>query len=129
LPPSKLGVCRLLLEHIACLTEKIGLHERELREPARVDETARRLMTIPGIGVICAAAMEALAPPPESFRKGRDFAAWLGLTPKQNPSGGKTRLGGTSKMGQRDLRRLLVSGAIKQVRWAMRKGRYRGWRE
>ena len=79
-------------------------------------------MTIPGIGVICATAMEALAPPPESFRKGRDFAAWLGLTPKQNSSGGKTRLGGTSKMGQRDLRRLLVSGAITQVRWAMRKG-------
>jgi len=67
-------------------------------------------------------------PPPESFAKGRDFAAWLGLTPKQNSSGGKTRLGGTSKMGQRDLRRLLVSGAITQVRWAgARRGR--GWRE
>jgi transposase len=63
LPPSILGVCRLLLEHIACLTEKIGLLERELRERARADETARRLMTIPGIGVICTTAMEALAPP------------------------------------------------------------------
>ena len=83
-------------------------------------------MTIPGIGVICATAMEALAPPAESFRKGRDFSAWLGLTPKQNSSGGKTKLGGTSKMGQRDLRRLLVSGAITQVRWAMRKGAREG---
>jgi transposase len=122
LPASILGVCRLLLEHIVALTEQIELLERELRERARADETARRLMTIPGIGVICATAMEALAPPPQSFRKGRDFAAWLGLTPKQNSSGGKTKLGGTSKMGQRDLRRLLVSGAITQVRWAMRKG-------
>jgi transposase len=122
LPASILGVCRLLLDHITTLTGQIGVLEKELRERARADETARRLMTIPGIGVICATAMEALAPPPESFRKGRDFAAWLGLTPKQNSSGGKTRLGGTSKMGQRDLRRLLVSGAIAQVRWAMRKG-------
>jgi transposase len=79
-------------------------------------------MTIPSIGVICAVAMEALAPPLESFAKGRDFAAWLGLTPRQNSSGGKTRLGGTSKMGQRDLRRLLVSGAVSVVRWASRKG-------
>ena len=122
LPASVLGVCRLLLEHIATLTGQIALLEKELRERARADEFARRLMTIPEIGVICATSMEALAPPPESFAKGRDFAAWLGLTPKQNSSGGKTRLGGTSKMGQRDLRRLLVSGAITQVRWATRKG-------
>ena len=122
LPVSILGVCRLLLQHIATLSEQIELLERELRERTRADETARRLMTIPGIGVICATAMEALAPPPESFAKGRDFAAWLGLTPKQNSSGGKTKLGGTSKMGQRDLRRLLVSGAITQLRWAARKG-------
>ena len=79
-------------------------------------------MTIPGVGVICAVAMEALAPAPEGFAKGRDFAAWLGLTPRQNSSGGRTRLGGTSKMGQRDLRRLLVSGAMTVVRWASRKG-------
>jgi transposase len=79
-------------------------------------------MAIPGVGVICAIAMEAPAPPSESFAKGRDFAAWLGLTPRQNSSGGKARLGGTSKMGQRDLRRLLVSGAMTVVRWALRKG-------
>lgn len=126
LPTSILGVCRMLLEHIATLSTQIAMLEKELRERTRADETARRLMTIPGIGVICATAMEALAPPSESFAKGRDFAAWLGLTPKQNSSGGKTRLGGTSKMGQRDLRRLLVSGAITQVRWAARKGAKEG---
>ena len=79
-------------------------------------------MTIPGVGAVCAMAMAALAPPPETFAKGRDFAAWLGLTPKQNSSGGKDRLGRTSKMGQRDVRRLLILGATSVVRWAARKG-------
>jgi transposase len=109
LPPPVVAICRMLLAHVGSLSEQIALLERELRQRARKDETAKRLMTIPGIGVICAAtAMEALAPSPESFAKGRDFAAWLGLTPRQNSSGGKLRLGGTTKMGQRDLRRLLL---------------------
>lgn len=130
LPESIHGVCELLLRHIALLSEKIGLLEREIRERTRCDELAKRLMEIPGVGAICAVAMEALAPPPESFSKGRDFAAWLGLTPRQNSSGGKTRLGGTSKMGQRDLRRLLVCGAMTVVRWAARKGAPEGsWLE
>jgi transposase len=59
------------------VTMPIGLLERELRERAGRDQTAKRLMTIPGVGVLCAVAMEALAPPSESFAKGRDFAAWL----------------------------------------------------
>lgn len=122
LPESIRNVCQLLFDHIALLSEKVGILEKDIRERARRDETAKRLMTIPGIGAICATAIEALAPAPDSFSKGRDFAAWLGLTPRQNSSGGKTRLGGTSKMGQRDLRRLLVSGAMTVVRWAIRKG-------
>jgi transposase len=112
----------MLLTHIASLGEQIGLLERDLRARARQDETAKRLMTIPGIGVICATALEALAPTAESFGRGRDFAAWLGLTPRQKSSGGKTRLGATSRMGQRDLRRLLICGAVAVVRWALRKG-------
>jgi len=112
----------MLFAHIGVLTEQIRLLEKELRERSRRDEIAKRFMSIPGVGVICAVAMGALAPPPERFSKGRDFAAWLGLTPRQNSSGGKTKLGGTSKMGQRDLRRLLVSGAMTVVRWASRKG-------
>ena len=81
-------------------------------------------MTIPGVGANCATAMEALAPPAESFRKGRDFAAWLGLPPRQSSTGGKTRLGGMSRIGQRDLRRLLICGAVvvAVVRWAKRSG-------
>ena len=122
LPSSVVAICRMLLAHVGSLNDQIALLDRELRERARRDATAKRLMTIPGIGVICATAMEALAPPPESFAKGRDFAAWLGLTPRQSSSGGKLRLGGTTKMGQRDLRRLLICGAVAMVRWAARKG-------
>ena len=79
-------------------------------------------MSIPGVGPVCATALEALAPPPETFARGRDLAAWLGLTPRQNSSGGKVRLGRISRMGQRDLRRLLIIGATAVVRWAARLG-------
>ena len=79
-------------------------------------------MTVPGIGPICATAIEAFAPPAETFAKGRDFAAWIGLTPRQRSSGGKERLGKISKMGQRDLRRRFITGAMSVVRWAVRKG-------
>jgi transposase len=122
LPIAVVRLCTMLLVHIASLGEQIGLLEKELRERAGRDDTAKRLMTIPGIGVVCATALEALAPAPESFAKRRDFAAWLGLTPRQKSSGGKTRLGATTKMGQRDLRRLLICGAVAVVRWALRKG-------
>ena len=93
----------------------------EIARRAEEDEDARRLMTIPGIGPVTAAAI-ALAPPAQTFKRGRDFAAWLGLTPLQHSTGGKQRLGGTSKMGERTLRRLLIIGASAVVRWAARKG-------
>ena len=77
---------------------------------------------MPGMGPITAAAIEAFAPPMATFKRGRDFAAWLGLVPRQHTTGGKPRLGRTSKMGQRDIRRLLIIGAMTVVRWAVRKG-------
>ena len=83
----------------------------EIARRAREDETARRLMTVPGIGPLVATALAALAPPPETFRRARDFAAWLGLTPRQHCTGGKQRLGATTRMGERSLRRLLILGA------------------
>ena len=113
----------LLLEQIAGLSEKIVGLEKELRASARQDEAASRLMTIPGVGPITAMALQAFAPPLESFRRGRDFAAWLGLVPKQHTTGGKPRLGKISKMGQRDLRRLLIAGAMAEISWAVRRGR------
>ena len=113
----------LLLEQIAGLNAKIVGLEKELRACARRDEEASRVMTIPGVGPITAMALQAFAPPMESFGRGRDFAAWLGLVPKQYTTGGKPRLGKISKMGQRDLRRLLISGAMAEVSWAVRRGR------
>lgn len=72
---------------------------------------ARRLMTIPGIGPLIATAIAVLAPAPETFRKARDFATWLGLVSRQYSTGGKQRLGATTRMGERSLRRLLIIGA------------------
>src|SRR3546814_17736683 len=77
-------------------------------------------MTIPGIGPIAATAILALAPPIETFRKSRDFAAWLGLAPRQHSTGGKQRLGSISKMGERTIRRLLLIGCSSMVRQACR---------
>jgi transposase len=79
-------------------------------------------MTIPGIGPLIATALEALAPPAETFQSGRDFAAWIGLTPVQKSTGGKQRMGRTSRMGERTLRRLLIIACSGVVRWAKRKG-------
>ena len=112
----------LLFEQINGLTVKINDLERQLRKHAREDEEARRLMTVPGIGHITAMALQAFAPPMENFRHGRDFAAWVGLVPRQHTTGGKPRLGKISKMGQRDLRRLLITGAMAEIRWAIRRG-------
>jgi len=122
LPVVVADLCRMLIGHVAMFDERVAELDRQIRQRAKADDAVRRLMTIPGIGPICATALEALAPPPEIFAKGRDFAAWIGLTPRQNSSGGKARLGRTSKMGQRDLRRLLIIGAMAVVRWASRKG-------
>ena len=119
-PVRELGA--LLLEQIAGLDAKIAGLEKEIHAHARRDADAIRLMTIPGVGPICATAIQAFAPPMESFRCGRDFSAWLGLVPRQHTTGGKPRLGKISKMGQRDLRRLLVTGAMAVVRWAVRRG-------
>ena len=112
----------LLLGQIAGLNRRIGDLENRIRAGAYEDEEARRLMSIPGVGPICASAILAFAPPMESFRCGRDFSAWLGLVPRQHSTGGKARLGKISKMGQRDIRRLLIMGAMTVVRWADQRG-------
>ena len=122
LPGAVRALGGVLLGQIADLDAKIGGLEKELRACARQDEQAARLMTIPGIGPITAMALQAFAPPMESFRRGRDFSAWLGLVPRQHTTGGKPRLGRISKMGQRDLRRLLIIGAMAVVSSAVRRG-------
>jgi transposase len=112
----------VLTDELRRLDKCIEELDREIMRRAKDDEAARRLMTIPGIGPITATALLALAPAAATFKRGRDFAAWLGLTPLQHSSGGKERLGRTSRMGERTLRRLLIIGASAVARWAARKG-------
>ena len=122
LPPAASLALGLLSGMLRTLDEQIARMDAEIARRAREDEVARRLTTIPGIGPVTATAMAALAPAAEAFRKGRDFAAWMGLTPLQKSSGGKQKLGRTSKMGERTLRRLLIIGACAVVQQATRRG-------
>ena len=97
-----------------------GLHslERQLMAWHRTNAASQRLETIPGVGLITATALAASVPDASVFRSGRQFAAYLGLVPRQNSSGGKERLGHISKMGNGYLRRLLVVGATSVIRRA-----------
>ncbi len=112
--------CRDLLVQIAEKTTRIEDKTQKIVELAKQDDKAQRLQTMPGAGPMIAMAIEAFASAMESFRSGRDFAAWLGLVPRQFHRGGKERLGKVSKAGQADIRRLLIIGAIR-VNWASRK--------
>ncbi|MDE0150702.1 MAG: IS110 family transposase [Rhodospirillaceae bacterium] len=123
LPDAVRALGGLLLGQIAGFDDKIAGLEKEVRSEAYRDEDAVRLMSVPGIGPVCALAIQAFAPPLEGFGRGRDFAAWLGLVPRQHSTGGKPRLGRISKMGQRDLRRLLVVGAMSVIQNAVRRGK------
>ena len=122
LPQAARPMFKLMVELLDQLDKQIHVLDREIARRAKEDEAARRLMSIPGIGPIAATAILALAPPIETFRKGRDFAAWLGLAPRQHSTGGKQRLGSISKMGERTIRRLLIIGGSSMVRRACRFG-------
>ena len=100
LPEAVVELGRLLLGRIDELDAKVDGLGRKIRTSARECEETARPMTIPGIGPITAVALQAFAPPMESFRRGRDFSARLGLVPRQHTTGGKPRLGRISKMGQ-----------------------------
>ncbi len=100
-----------LVQQIDAIDAEIEAIDEEIKTLVKADETARRLMTIPGIGPITAAAIVATVQETSAFASGREFAAFLGLTPRQNSSGGKERLGRITKMGDRYLRKLLVVGA------------------
>jgi transposase len=93
LPQEARLVLETLAQTLQLLQTKIAVLDVEITRRAKTSALAKRLMTIPGVGAIVATALVALAPAPETFRRGRDFAAWLGLTPLQHSSGGKERLG------------------------------------
>jgi transposase len=122
IPPAARASLAVLVNALRHLQEQTAALDAEIATRAKADDTARRLMSVPGIGPLIATAIEALAPPVETFRSGRDFAAWVGLTPVQRSTGGKERLGRTSRMGERTLRRLLIIAASTVVHWAKRKG-------
>jgi transposase len=122
LPESARAVLAVLVGAYTALEAQIQELDAEITRRAKADPVARRLMAIPGIGPIAATAVTALVPAPEGFRAGRDFAAWLGLTPLQKSSGGKQKLGAVSKRGERTIRRLLILGASAVVRWARQRG-------
>ena len=108
-------VARLALlemaEQIEALDIRVERLDRQIITAVKGDDDARRLTSIPGVGPIIAATVRATVQDPRGFRRGRDFAAWIGLTPRAHSSGGKERIGSISKRGNRQLRTLLVVGA------------------
>lgn len=111
LPDGVRDLGQIYLDQIDGLTARIADLDAKMKRAAKDADLARCAQTMPSVGPVTALAIETFAPDMASFRRGRDFAAWLGLVPKQHSTGGKARLGKTSKMGQRDIRTLLVSGA------------------
>jgi transposase len=111
-----------LLAHLRVLDERIAAYDRELDAQARQSEPAQRLMKIRGIGALSASAIVATVGNARDFKSGRQFAAWLGLTPRQHSSGGKSRLGHITKRGDAYLRGLLVQGARSVLHTATRHG-------
>jgi len=118
LPDLARRALRAILSQLDALQQQIGDIERDIHAQHRSSEASRRLETIPGIGVIGATAIAATVTDPTTFKSGREFAAWIGLVPRQNSSGGKERLGSISKQGDRYLRRLLIVGATTVVQHA-----------
>lgn len=121
-PDGVREIGQLYLDQIRLLTEKIDGLMLKLREATKANQDMRRLCTVPGVGPVTVGAILAFAPDLRAFKSGRNFAAWLGLVPRQYSTGGKTRLGGVSKMGQTDIRKLLIVGVMSLIRWIVRKG-------
>lgn len=116
LPELAVQALKLLAAQFADADRKVIEVEAQIVAAYRADAASRRLAAIPGIGPITASALVATLGEIGQFRSGRELSAWLGLTPKQNSSGGKQRLGGISKRGDPYLRRLLVNGAMTILR-------------
>jgi transposase len=108
----------VLAAQLQALQTLIGSIEKRIIAQHRASEESKRVATIPGIGTLGASAITATVADPSAFRSGRDFAAWIGLVPRQDSTGGKPKLGPISKQGDRYLRRILVVGAIAVLRYA-----------
>ena len=108
----------VLAAELQAMQTLIGSIEKRIMAQHRLNEASQRLESIPGIGVIGATAIAATVPDPKVFRSGRDFAAWIGIVPREDSTGGKQKLGPISKQGDRYLRRILVVGACAVLRYA-----------
>ena len=111
LPDLARQVLQVLAVQIEQLEAAVAAIEKQLMAWHKSNPVSQRLASVPGIGPIIATAIAATVVEPSGFRSGREFAAWLGLVPRQNSTGGKHRLGGISKRGNPYLRRLLINGA------------------
>lgn len=116
-----------MAEQIEALTTRIDKLDTKIIATVKADETARRLTSIPGVGPIIAATVRATIQDPAAFRTGRDLAAWIGITPRANSSGGKERLGRISKQGNKQLRTLLIVGATSILKQARRGVKLSSW--
>lgn len=116
LPSYARAALAVLVRQIMSVSNEVAALDQEIAAWHAESEASRMLAAIPGLGMITATAVAATVADPDQFRSGRQFAAWLGLTPQEHSTGGKTRLGGISKQGDRYLRRLLVVGATAVIR-------------
>ncbi len=116
IPPLARRVLAVLVEQLRGAMARIDALEREMKAWHKASDVSRRLAMIPGVGPVTATALAATVPDASVFSSGRQFAAWLGLTPRQYSTGGKPRLGGISKRGDGYLRRLLMTGATAALR-------------
>ena len=107
-----------MVDTMAAMQKQIAQLDARIAKTVRSDATCRRLLAVPTIGPVAAGSLVALAGDLARFRSGRDFAAWLGLTPRQDSSGDKVRLGRITKAGDKGLRTLLVMGALSVIRHA-----------
>lgn len=117
----------MLAGQLRMVNRQVLENDRRIIAAARSSEVGRRLMEAPGVGPVLASALVASVPDPTSFKSGRNLAAWIGLVPRQNSSGGKERLGSITKEGDRYLRKMLVIGAVAVLRYAQRHGARRPW--
>jgi transposase len=121
LPPNLRRLLTQIDIQLAQLDQQLALCDREIAQAAREDEAAKRLQAIAGVGVITADAVCASVGNAHDFKNGRQFAAWMGLTPRQYSSGGKTQLGRISRRGDAYLRSLLVQGARSTLQATLKK--------
>lgn len=117
IPDVARDALRVLAEQYEALKARIAVLKAKIVAWHRSNEASRRLATIPGIGPITASALAATVPDPDHFRSARQFAAWLGLVPRQHSTGGREMLGSISKRGNPWLRRLMITAAQSVLRW------------